>query len=334
MGRAGGGSLLEASAQVDAGGRETGLGRRGTSPVLRAGPSRWFEKTFLSAATLLRVRPPILHRARPARRHPASDGAGTETAGASAVTVLPPAPEARRSPPEEETYLLRRLVDAAADSNRRSLQIEKELAGCARPSASTRFSSRATPLRCGTSHARRRTCATPSRTSACSPATSPMRTAHSITARWRKDRTRPLESPDWLPKLNRCRLLVGITTSLASRRCATGPPTSARAPCRRGAPSSFVAPSGVRRCRVRCASRTGSHVPPGEHPARSMSGDDGDPCPPVRRHGRDRRVRRCSAPPMPRAVGLMSGLRHRDGPGRPSIRLVRRTRPGRQMPPL
>ncbi len=54
----------------------------------------------------------------------ASDGAGTETAGASAVTVLPPAPEARRSPPEEETYLLRRLVDAAADSNRRSLQIE------------------------------------------------------------------------------------------------------------------------------------------------------------------------------------------------------------------
>lgn len=72
----------------------------------------------------------------------------------------------------------------------------------------------------------------------------------------------------------------------------------------------------------------------GEHPARSMSGDDGDPCPPVRRHGRDRRVRRCSAPPMPRAVGLMSGLRHRDGPGRPSIRLVRRTRPGRQMPPL
>ena len=134
---------------------------------------------------------------------------------------------------------------------------------CARPSASTRFSSRATPLRCGTSHARRRTCATPSRTSACSPATSPMRTAHSITARWRKDRTRPLESPDWLPKLNRCRLLVGITTSLASRRCATGPPTSARAPCRRGAPSSFVAPSGVRRCRVRCASRTGSHGPSG-----------------------------------------------------------------------
>ncbi len=315
MGRAGGGSLLEASAQVDAGGRETGLGRRGTSPVLRAGPSRWFENTFLSAATLLRVRPPILHRARPARRHPASDGAGTETAGASAVTVLPPAPEARRSPPQSP--------DRIRSSPR-----------CARPSASTRFSSRATPLRCGTSHARRRTCATPSRTSACSPETSPMRTAHSITARWRKDRTRPLESPDWLPKLNRCRLLVGITTSLASRRCATGPPTSARAPCRRGAPSSFVAPSGVRRCRVRCASRTGSHVPPGEHPARSMSGDDGDPCPPGRRQGRDRRVRRCSAPPMPRAVGLMSGLRHRDGPGRPSIRLVRRTRPGRQMPPL
>ncbi len=315
MGRAGGGSLLEASAQVDAGGRETGLGRRGTSPVLRAGPSRWFENTFLSAATLLRVRPPILHRARPARRHPASDGAGTETAGASAVTVLPPAPEARRSPPQSPDRI-------------------RSSPSCARPSASTRFSSRATPLRCGTSHARRRTCATPSRTSACSPATSPMRTAHSITARWRKDRTRPLESPDWLPKLNRCRLLVGITTSLASRRCATGPPTSARAPCRRGAPSSFVAPSGVRRCRVRCASRTGSHVPPGEHPARSMSGDDGDPCPPVRRHGRDRRVRRCSAPPMPRAVGLMSGLRHRDGPGRPSIRLVRRTRPGRQMPPL
>ncbi len=44
------------------------------------------------------------------------------------MTVLPPAPEARRSPPEEETYLLRRLVDAAADSNRRSLPIEKELA--------------------------------------------------------------------------------------------------------------------------------------------------------------------------------------------------------------
>ncbi|MDA8296740.1 MAG: signal peptidase I [Actinomycetota bacterium] len=58
---------------------------------------------------------------------PARD-TGAESAGPSKVTVLLPASEAPRLPSGEDTYLLRRLVDTVADSNHRSLQMEKELA--------------------------------------------------------------------------------------------------------------------------------------------------------------------------------------------------------------